>query len=157
MAGTSIAKVFDYLVQGLPAPAAVVAPNVVVADDVPGYTSEDLIVIGRAGSDESDSGQTTLQYGALGAQRIDEAYTVPGFVYAERQGPGAHDARVAATALIDVVVSFVHADPLLGGNVNRPCQLTQMTITQYGDPGDTGAQTWCSISFGIAVQNTYIP
>jgi hypothetical protein len=155
--GTSIGKVIDYLVAGLAAPALAVDANVEVADDLPMSAADTLIVIGRESPESTDSGTNAVEYGALGATRLDEAYTVPGHVYAVRPGPGVKDARDAACALIDVVIGFVHGDPLLGGVVRRAAQLTSMTLLQSGDPGDTGADAWCSISFGIAIQTNYIP
>jgi hypothetical protein len=155
--GSSIGKVFDYLVTGLLPKAQAIAPGVEVADDLPQAYTDDLIVIGRESPESTDSGSPALVYGALGQTRLDESYIVPGHVYAVRPGPGVKDARDAAVALLDVVIKFVHTDPTLGGLLNRRAELGQMTLTQSGDPGDTGAEAWCSISFGIAVTNTYIP
>lgn len=155
--GSTIGRAFDYLVAGLLPGAAAVDPNAEVADDSPVSAGASLIVIGREGPDSTDSGSPALTYGTLGQTRVEEAYVIPGHVYVVRSGPGVKDARDAAVALIDVVIRFVHQDPTFGGLLSRYAQLTQMTLVQSGDPGDTGAEAWCSISFGIAVQNTYIP
>lgn len=153
--GSTIGKAFDYLIPNLVAGAQAVDPNAEVADNTPLTAAPSLIVIGREAPDSTDSGAPELSYNTLGQGRVEESYVIPGHVYAARPGPGVKDARDAAVALADVVIRLVQSDQTLGGLLNRYALLTTMTLLQSDDPGDTGAEAWCSISFGIEVLNTY--
>lgn len=159
--GTSIGAVIDYLVAGLPAPLAAIDPLVRVVDNQPNADSDSWVNVGRSADDHGAAGDPENVYTELGAGRIEETYTLPGYVQVYRPGPAQKPARDAAIALIDGIVRFVHADPTLGGILTRGRVgiMSRLSLTQTEDDDDTGGGDLrlALIGFELTIRNTYIP
>lgn len=162
MAGTSIGQVIDWLVTALPAPARQVAADVEVADYAATTATKTYVYVGRQNIDDDESTAGELTYGALGKQRLDEAYTIPICIDVARNGPAYKPARDVALALLDVVVKTIHDDLTLGGIVQngRIAQISNPELHQApirdGDGNDTALRR-ATVLLTLAVQNTYTP
>ena len=157
--GSSIPAVIDYLITGLAAPLAAIEPTTVLADGMPLTASETMVVVGRT---SPESGNGTIgedAYVELGAQRIQETYTLPIYVDVFREGPAQKPARDAAFGLYDAVVKFVAADPTLGELLTqgRIAQAARLSLHQTQDDQDTagGGYMRAQIQFELQIQNTY--
>lgn len=174
--GASFAQVIDYLVGGYTAGATVtVGPGstvnvpplsaidgtVVVSDNEPVLTAQSQVVIGRTSPSSGAAGTVDWSYQELGAGRIEEQYTIPGYVAVWRPGPAQKPARDAMVALIDGVVALVHTDPTLGGILQRGryAHVSRVQFNQTQDDEDTagGGYLYACADFEITVQNSYIP
>ena len=169
--GTSIGAAIDYLVAGLTngktvgavtiPPLTSINPVVEVADNLPQTASGVWVIIGRTDTTAGTAGTGTNTYVELGATRIEEQYTLPGLVYVETSGPGQKAARDAAIALYDGVVRLVHADPTLGGLLERGRVglVSSLGLTQTDDDHDAAGAggVVAQIHFDLQIQNTYIP
>jgi hypothetical protein len=159
--GTSIGRVIDYLVAGLAGPLTALDPLARVVDNQPNADSESWVVIGRASDEQATVGNAETVYTELGAGRIEESYTLPGYVQVYRSGPSQKPARDAAIVLFDGIVKFVYADPTLGGIITRGRVgvVSRMSLTQTQDDDDTGGGDLrlAAIEFELAIKNSYIP
>lgn len=169
MDGVSFGAVIDYLVTGLPAVVEPVvfatdppADGIEVADNWPVTQTDTYVIVGREAAETADAATGTHGYYALGAQRVEEVYTVPCFVEATRWGPAQKPARDAVIGVFDAIVAFVHADPTLGGLIGggriAEIQSVQLHQTQdAADAGDSGDLRRAVIVFEFAVKNVYTP
>jgi len=158
--GASWGAVIDYLVTGLAAPLAAAQADAEPFDNVPREAGSTAVVIGREAPDSGGAGSGTMAYAELGAGRIQENYTVPGYIQCWRPGPDQKPARDAAISLLDAVITFVHADPTLGGLLQRGRIgiVGQVAFRQTQDEQDlAGGALYAGIDFELQVQNTYIP
>lgn len=176
--GTSIGPAIDYLVAlfgsgftgtdlyGQPLtvpPLSTINAGVIIGDTRPDSSGDVYVVVGRQ-SDQADSEVTaTAQYQVLGRQRITESYTLPGHILVLGQGPDQKPTRDAALALFDGVTKLVWADPTLGGVLQdgRIGLVSQFTLGQPDEPTEVqasaGGGVAASVSFGIQVDNSYVP
>jgi hypothetical protein len=170
--GTSWGAAIDYLhtslSNGVTTPMGAVIPAlstldplVVVTDNEPATTSPSMVVIGRTSAEIGDLGSATAQYAELGAGRIEEDYTIPGYVDVFRPGPTQKPARDAAIVLFDGIVRLIHTDPTFGGVLQRGQvgMVSRFAPYQTQDEQDVaaGGQLRARIAFDIAVHNKYIP
>lgn len=176
--GTTIGKSIDYLValfntgftgtdvygKPLSVPAlSAVNTGVIIADTRPQDSGDAYVIVGRQ-SDQTDSEVTaTAQYQVLGRQKIQEAYTLPGHILVLGDGPDQKPTRDAALALFDGVTKLVWADPTLGGVLldGRIAVVSQFTVGQPDQPTEAqasaGGGVAATVSFGIQVENSYVP
>lgn len=160
MAGTSMGAVIDWLLAELPAPAAAAVPDAVIADGWGEVASQSYIVIGR----ENDSNGAVLDGDdnaiVLGAQSIEEDYSLNIWIYVERPGPGMKTARDAALALFDVVAALVASDRTLGGALKRgryaEIQKIAMSADPMTDQNGSNLRVY-AISFVLHCRNLYYP
>ena len=174
--GSSVPAAIDYLYGALTAgvtvqtapgqsvtvpPLSSIDPTVVVSDNEPVISSETQVVIGRTSPDSAASGDIDWTYQELGAGRMAEAYTIPGYIAVWRPGPAQKPARDAVWVLGDALISLVHTDPTFGGLLQRGriARLSRVAFHQTQDDQDTagGGYMFACIDFEITVENTYIP
>ena len=174
--GASFGAVIDYLVAGYTSGATVqvapgstvnvpalstIEPTVTVADNEPSTSSESQVVIGRTSPSSGAAGTVDWSYTELGAGRIEENYSIPGYVAVWRPGPAQKPARDAMLALTDGVVLLVHTDPTFGGILQRGryAVVSRVQFNQTQDDEDTagGGYMYACADFEITVTNTYIP
>jgi len=158
--GTSWGAVIDYLVTGLPALLTAAQGDAELSDNVPLVAGVTGVVIGRAGTESGDAGAGTNEYAAIGRGRIQETFTVPGYIQCWRPGPTQKPARDAAISLLDVIAKFVAADPTLEKILTqgRIALTGQMSFHQTEDADDlAGEALYAGIDFELQVQNTYTP
>lgn len=170
--GTSMGAAIDYVLASLRSgvttpdgvvvpPLTAVDPSAAVYDNTPASTSETQVVVGRTSPDSGAAGDVDWEYTTLGAARIEESYTIPGYIAVWRPGPDQKPARDAAIALTDGVVRLIHADPTLGLllQMGRIARVAKVVLHQTQDDEDTagGGYMYACVDFELAVQNTYIP
>lgn len=159
--GTAIGAVIDYCVTGLPAALKPIDDQVLVFDNWPTDKSHSWVVIGHQGYESGEAADADAAWYDIGAQRIEETFTVPCFIDVFRDGPAQKPARDAAIALYDGVVKFLAADPTLGGALlrGRVAIASHLQLRQTEDSDDTGSGGLrrALLSFHLACKNAYVP
>ncbi len=176
--GTSIGGAIDYLVRifgsgftgkdiygnALTVPAlSAINPLVEVADNIPLTDSGAWVVVGRHDPQSESQVTASASYQILGRQRITEQYELPGVILVYGSGPDQKTVRDQCLALHDGVVKLVWADPTLGGVLvdGRIGFVSQFTFSQPDDPTDSstssGGGVAATMSFGLQVENSYVP
>ena len=154
MAGTCVGAATDYLVATLqPLAAAAVADAVVIDANTNDDHSDSEVWIGRRGPQDLGVGPALRVVPVLGTRRVDEEWTISGFIDVRREGTDQKGSRDPALALWDVLCRLVATDPSLGGSLSSPwfAQLTTAEMT-YPDPPQTGACRTV-IQFGLKIKN----
>ena len=175
--GTSIAAAIDYLVTNLRSGRTVqhplygqlvvpalntIDPNVEVADNFLTSTDSPWVAVGRTTLDDDNGVDADAQYLVLGAQEIEESYTIPVLVMVEQDGTDQKTCRDAAVALYDGIVRLVWADPSLGGLLRRGriAMVSNLAMTQPPPNPDSGtasgAAVSTTVSLSIQIKNTYL-
>lgn len=176
--GTSIGSVIDHLVnlfthgydgQDLYEQPLTVPPltainrKVEVADTRPTKSGGVWVIVGRQSVEQESEITAQAAYQVLGRQRISESYTLPGHVLVYGPGPDPKPVRDTAIALFDGVVKLIWADPTLGG-VLQDGRIGMVSEFSFGQPdpdtGDqvsSGAALAAVVTFGIQIENSYIP
>lgn len=176
--GTSIGQAIDYLVtlfgsgydgtdiygNALTVPALTTfEEDVIIRDTRPQDSGDVYVIVGRQ-SDQADSEMTAnAAYQVLGRQRITESYTLPGHILVLGDGPDQKPVRDRCLALLDGVIKLVWADPTMGGVLQdgRIGMVSQFTLTQPDSSTESqasaGGGVAASVSFGIQVENSYVP
>lgn len=176
--GTSIGAAIDYLVgifgsgftgtdiygHALTVPAlSTINAGVEVADTFPSTDGGVWVIVGRSAADVESQVVAQAQYQVLGRQRITESYELPGWVGVYGAGPDQKTTRDQCLALFDGVTKLVWADPTLGGVLQdgRISLVSQFTLDQPDEPSDSstssGGGVAASVSFGLQVENSYVP
>ena len=155
MAGaTAVGAATDYLVTQLqPLAAAAVADALVIDANTNDEHSDSEIWIGRRGPQDLTAGPGVRGIPVLGTRRVDEEWTIAGFVDCRREGTDQKGSRDPALALWDVLCRLVATDPSLGGVLSSPwyAQLAAAQI-EYPDPPQTAASRTV-ITFGLKIKN----
>lgn len=170
--GTAIGAVIDYFVAGLgkgvTTPSGVVVPplssidpKVLVFDNWATDRSNSRVVIGHQSYDSGEAGDSESAWYDIGAQRIEESFTIPCFIDVVRDGPAQKPARDAATALYDGVVHLIAADVTLAGILQRGrvglASHLRFRQTQDSDDTGSGGLRRAYIGFQLVCKNAYIP
>ena len=152
--GTAFGAATDYLVAQLaPLAAAAVADAIVIDANTNDEHSDSEIWIGRTAPQDLRSGSGPRGNPVLGTRRVDEEWTIPGFIDCRREGTDQKTSRDAAVLLWDVVCRLVATDPSLGGNLSSPWYATVPLVqVEYPDPPQT-AMSRTVFMFGVHVKN----
>lgn len=152
--GTVVGAATDYLVAQLqPLAAAAVADALVIDANTNDDKTDAEVWIGRRGPQDLVAGPGVRGIPVLGTRKVDEQWTIQGFVDVRREGTDQKGSRDPALLLWDVVCRLVATDPSLGGVLSSPwyAQLTAMEM-QYPDPPQT-ASSRTVITFGVVIKN----
>lgn len=154
MSNSSIPGAVDYLV-GLAGQAVTGVTGAVVAD---GWTDERSGTMFGIGADAPPffEGQSTTIEGAadwhgLGAKRVEETFTIPGYIYVGIGGVNNQTVRDEAFAIWDTFLPLVIADPALGGALKggRIAAIAQRSSLGAGTPDEAQGGRYCLIRFAV--------
>lgn len=154
MAGTALGAATDYLVAQLqPLATAAVADALVIDANTNDEHSDSEIWIGRHAPQDLTVGPGVRGIPVLGTRRVDEQWTINGFIDARRDGTDQKTSRDAALALWDVLCRLVAVDPSLGGVLSSPwyAQLANVQL-EYPDPPQT-AMSRTVLLWGVQIKN----
>ena len=137
---TAFGAVTDYLVSTLqPLAAAAVTDALVIDANTNDDHSDSEVWVGRIGpQDLRPGGPGVRVVPVLGTRRIDEKWTISGFIDVRREGTDQKSSRDPALQLWDVLCRLVALDPSLGGTISSPwyAQLGSASL-DYPDPPQT--------------------
>lgn len=160
--GVSIGIVIDHFVDSLPAVLGAIDPTALVCDNWPEQEAQGYVVIGHTSPESGVAADGEQMYLSLGGGRVEEHYTIPGYIEVTRPGPGQKASRDAAIDLLNGLILFVASDPTLAtllvrGRFALVSKLQLIQTQDAADTGESGELRRTVIPFEIAVQNSYVP
>lgn len=151
--GSSIPAATDYLL-GL---AAQAAPGAVVADGWPTSLGRSMFGVGTDRPPIEDSGEAangTRAFISLGAQRVDENYGIPCWIY-QASGDPQKTLRDAAFAIFDQFYTLLRADLTLGGALSQYAAVNDLRVEGPKTADEAGKGQYCLVMFTVTCQNRY--
>jgi len=163
--GTAIGPVFTYLLAQLPAAVHAVDANALISDGYPiTFPTAGAALVGVGAEStriESSSGSAARAYVELGAQHVNEDFSIPFYVAVAVGGNDQAAARNPAIATFDAICALIASDLSLGGALKngRWAEIGPVTVTQTPPPSEGSAATgrWCVISASVHCLNNYQP